>query len=133
MTDELDLLHSLDDDTLRSLSSTARTYRDKPLLKEEYHVVMESPLLGCVQKSYPDINSLRSEVAKSLPMLNMGKLYIFYGVKLPIFTDSSGANLFLVTTSGEELALTDGYFTRQPVNDSSFGYQPIKINPDDLI
>jgi hypothetical protein len=133
MTDELGLLHSLDADTQRSLQSTARTYRDKPQIREEYHVVMISPLLGCQQKSYSDIESMRAEVAKALPQLTQGSIYMFYGVQLPIFTDGNGANLFIINMDGEELSLTDGYFTRRKINDSSFGYQPIKTNIDDIV
>jgi hypothetical protein len=133
MTDELGLLNSLDLDIQKGLTSTTRSYREKPQIREEYHALIESPLLGVTYKSYPDIDSLRAEVAKAMPQLSMGKLYIFYGVQLPVYTDGNGANLFVVNSDGEELSLTDGYFTRRKINDASFGYQPVKADLDDLL
>jgi len=127
-----ELLQNLDKETIGSIFSHAKMFTEKPQLVMKWHCCISSPLIGQRNFSFDDYDSLRRELAK-LEKLTLGKIHIYYGYELPVFTDSSGYNLFLVDIDGNEVPLTVGWHERRPINAGEFGVATEKVNLDELI
>jgi hypothetical protein len=133
MNDELGLLSSLDRSTAQSLLSHTVTYTQRPDVRNQWHVCLQTPLLGQVSYSFDDLDSLKRELTRALTKLVFGKIYIYYGVALPVVSDGTGGQLFVVTQDGQEIPITDGHNDRIPVNDGQFSFTPMNINIDKLV
>jgi len=131
-SDKLELLQNLSRDTVGSLFSHAKMFTERPQLVMRWHVCVSSPLIGQRNFSFDDFNSLRRELTK-LGRLTLGSIYVYYGYELPVTSDASGHNLFVVDVDGNEVAITEGWNERRPVNNGAFGVSAEKVNLDDLI
>ena len=130
---ELELLQNLQPDTVSSLLSHAKMFAEKPQMVQKWHCCISSPMLGQKNFSFDDFDSMRRELTKAVDRLALGKIHIYYGFELPVTTDSSGKNLFVVDLEGFEVPITEGYDTRRPLNGGDFGTQTQKINLEQLL
>jgi hypothetical protein len=131
--DTVELLQNLQPDTVSNLLSHAKMFAEKPQLVQKWHCCISSPLLGQKTFSFDDFDSLRRELTKSVKKLTLGKIHIYYGYELPVTTDSTGQNLFVVNMEGYEVPITEGYDTRKPINNGEFGIPVEKLDLDKLI
>ena len=131
-SDKLDLLQNLSRDTVSSIFSHAKMFTEKPQLVMKWHCCVSSPLIGQKNFSFDDFDSLRRELTK-LGKLTFGSIHVYYGYELPVMSDASGHNLFVVDVDGNEVAITEGWNDRRPVNNGAFGIVAEKVNLDELV
>jgi len=132
MSDTLELLQNLGTETAGSILSHARMFTEKPQLVQKWHVCISSPLIGQKNYSFDDFDSMRRELTK-VGKLTLGKIHVYYGYELPVTTDSSGHNLFVVNMDGNEVSITQGWTDRRPVNEGEFGVPTTKVNLESLV
>ena len=132
MTDTLELLQNLESETVNSIFSQAKMFVDKPQLVQKWHVCISSPIIGQQNYSFDDFDSMRRELTK-LGKLTLGRLHVYYGFELPVTTDASGHNLFVIDVDGNEVSITKGWTDRRPINGGEFGMQAEKVNLEKLI
>jgi hypothetical protein len=131
--DELGLLSAVDRSTAQSLLTHTAVYTKRPDVKSQWHVCLQTPLLGQVSYSFDDLESLRRELTRSLTKLVFGKIHVYYGKALPVVSDGTGGRLFVISDDGQEIPITDGQDDRIPVNDGQFSFTPININIDEVV
>ena len=132
MSETLELLQNLGHDTAANILSHAKMFTEKPQIVQKWHVCISSPLIGQQNYSFDDFDSMRRELTK-LGKLVLGKIHVYYGFELPVTSDASGHNLFVVDVDGNEVSITQGWTDRKPVNEGEFGQQTTKVNIDNLI
>ena len=132
-SDTLELLQNLQHETISSLLSHTKMFVDKPQLVQKWHCCLSSPLLGQENYSFDDFDSMRRELTKVVDKLTLGKIHIYYGYEMPVTTDATGKNLFVVNMEGHEVPITSGYDVRKPINDGEFGVQIQKVNLEQLL
>jgi hypothetical protein len=108
-------------------------FAETPQLVQKWHCCVSSPLIGQQNYSFDDLDSLRRELTKSVGKFCMGRIHVYYGYELPVCTDSSGQNLFVVDMEGNEVSITEGWNIRKPVNGGAFGVKAEKIDLDALL
>jgi hypothetical protein len=133
MSDELGLLNILDQATTQSLLSYTTLYAERPVVADQWHVCLQTPLLGQVSYSFNDLEGLRRELSHALPKLVLGKIHVYYGKALPVFSDGSGGYLYVLNSDGQEVPITSGQDVRIPVTDRQFSFSPQKLNIDELL
>jgi hypothetical protein len=133
MSDSLELISSLQPDTVNNLLAHAKMLVDKPQVTIKYHVCISSPLIGQRNYSFDDLDSLRRELTRSVTKLTLGSIHLYYGYELPVTSDASGQNLFVVDHEGNEVSITNGWNERHPINEGEFGPETEKINLETLI
>jgi hypothetical protein len=105
----------------------------KPQLTMRWHCCISAPLIGQKTLSFDDFDSMRRELTKVAGKLVLGNIHVYYGYEMPVTTDASGYNLFVVDQDGNEVSITEGYGTRTPVNSGEFGPVKETIDLDDLV